>query len=63
VLRTATEPMTVREIAAAVLAAKGVTDATHKQVRDLEAGLRSSLENNAARPSNASAKAFRSGGR
>lgn len=38
--------MTVREIAAAVLAAKGITDITKKQLRDLEAGQRSSLEHN-----------------
>jgi hypothetical protein len=49
VLRTAAAPMTVREIAAAVLATKGIADATKKQLRDLEAGLRASLENNAGK--------------
>lgn len=46
VLRTAMAPMTTREIAATILATNQITDATHKQARDLEAGLRSSLENN-----------------
>lgn len=44
VLRAAKEPMAVREIVDALLAAKGVTDATAKQYRDLQAGLRASLE-------------------
>jgi hypothetical protein len=44
VLRAAKEPMTVREIVDALLAAKGVTDATAKNYKDLQAGLRASLE-------------------
>jgi hypothetical protein len=47
VLRTATAPMTVNEIAKAVLAAKGVKDATRKQFLGIEAGVRASLENHA----------------
>ena len=43
VLRTATGPMTVREITAAVLAAKGVTP-DKRQRLGVEAGIRSSLE-------------------
>jgi hypothetical protein len=42
-LRAAEGPMTVREIVDAILAAKGVTDATEKQYRDLQSGLRASL--------------------
>jgi hypothetical protein len=49
VLRTATAPVTVREITATILAAEGITGATAKQCRDLEAGVRSSLENHAGR--------------
>jgi hypothetical protein len=44
-LRAATEPMTVREIADAVLAAKDVTDATAHQHEMLQQAVRSSLEN------------------
>lgn len=47
VLRTATGPMTVREITDAVLAAKGVTDADKRQRLGVEAGIRSSLEDHA----------------
>jgi hypothetical protein len=49
VLRTATAPMTVTEIAKAMLAAKGVTEPTRKQRCGIEAGVRCSLENNAAK--------------
>jgi hypothetical protein len=52
VLRTAAAPMTVKEIADAVLAGRGITETTSKQRRDLEAGLRSSLESNAGRTVN-----------
>jgi hypothetical protein len=44
VLRAAQAPMTAREIIDAMLAARGVTDATLKQRNDLQAGLRASLE-------------------
>jgi hypothetical protein len=43
-LRTAQGPMTSREIVVALLASKGVT-ATREQSRNLEAGIRSSLDN------------------
>jgi hypothetical protein len=46
VLRKATAPLTAREIMGAVLAARGITSATDKQRRDLEGGIRASLENN-----------------
>jgi hypothetical protein len=36
--------MTVREMVGAMLASKGVTEPTAKQYRDLQAGLRASLE-------------------
>jgi hypothetical protein len=39
----------VREIVDAILAAKGVTNATAKQRAGLEAGLRASLENHAGK--------------
>jgi hypothetical protein len=42
-LRAAPGPMTVRELVDAILAVKGITDATAKQHKDLEAGLRASL--------------------
>jgi hypothetical protein len=45
-LRTAVAPLTVRELADAVLAAKGITDATERQHEMLQQALRSSLENN-----------------
>jgi hypothetical protein len=44
-LRKATAPLTAREIVLAMLAAKGVTDATPKQIRDLVCGVQSSLAN------------------
>jgi hypothetical protein len=44
-LRDAAGPVTVRELADAVLAARGVTDATPKQHEMLQQALRSSLEN------------------
>jgi hypothetical protein len=49
VLRTATGPLTVAEITAGVLAAKGVRDATDAQRRGVEAGIRSCLETNAGK--------------
>ena len=49
VLRTAPEPMTVRELARALLKAKGVAEPAAKQLRDLEGGLRAGLEHNAGR--------------
>jgi hypothetical protein len=49
VLRTASAPMTVREITAAVLAAKGIADADRRQRLGIEAGIRSSLEDHAAK--------------
>jgi hypothetical protein len=47
-LRTATAPMSVTEIASAMLAAKGVKPTT-KQRKGIEAGVRCSLENHAGR--------------
>jgi hypothetical protein len=44
VLRTATGPLTVGEITAGVLAAKGITAATDKQRHGVEARIRSCLE-------------------
>lgn len=49
VLRTATGPLTVAEIGAAVLAAKGIRDATAKQRNGIVAGIRSCLEANAGK--------------
>jgi hypothetical protein len=48
-MRAAQGPMTVREIADAVLATRGVTDATAKQVEMLQQAVRSSLENHAGK--------------
>jgi hypothetical protein len=48
-LRNATAPATVRELADAVLTAKGITDATERQHEMLQQALRSSLENNAGK--------------
>jgi hypothetical protein len=45
VLRVAAKPLTTREIVLAVLAAKGVTDATPKAIRDLGGAVQSSLRN------------------
>jgi hypothetical protein len=45
VLRKATAPLTAREIVLAMLAAKGVTDATPLQIRNLVGGVQSSLAN------------------
>jgi hypothetical protein len=44
-LRAAGKPLTVRELALAMLAAKGVTDAPPKAVRDLFGAVQSSLRN------------------
>ena len=44
VLRTAAQPMTVREVTEAVLAAKGITEADKRQWLGIEAGIRSALE-------------------
>jgi hypothetical protein len=49
VLRAAPGPMTVREIADAVLAARKITDATADQRKGIEAGLRASLEDHAGK--------------
>jgi hypothetical protein len=49
VLRTATGPLTVAEIGAAVLASKGVLNATAKQRNGIVAGIRSCLETNAGK--------------
>ena len=49
VLRSVTGTLTVREIADAILAAKGVKNATAKQHAGLQAGVRSSLENHAGK--------------
>jgi hypothetical protein len=49
VLRKATGPLTVAEITAGVLAAKGIRDATDQQRRGVEAGIRSCLETNAGK--------------
>jgi hypothetical protein len=49
VLRTATGPLTVGEITAAVLASKGIRDATAKQRNGVAAGIRSCLESNAGK--------------
>jgi hypothetical protein len=49
VLRTATGPLTVAEITAGVLAAKGIRDATAKQRNGVAAGIRSCLETNAGK--------------
>lgn len=45
VLRKAEGPLTVREIAERMVALKGVTDATPKQIRDLAAASLTSLRN------------------
>jgi hypothetical protein len=44
-LRESGKPMTVREIIEAMLAAKGVSDAPPKAVRDLQGGVMASLRN------------------
>ena len=49
VLRTATGPLTVAEITAGVLAAKGIRGATDKQHNGIAAGIRSCLETNAGK--------------
>jgi hypothetical protein len=48
-LRTATAPMTVKEITDTIVAAKGIADATDKQRLNLESGVRASLETNAGK--------------
>ncbi len=48
-LRAAQGPLTVREIANAVLAAKGITDASKRQWAGIEAGIRASLESHAGK--------------
>lgn len=48
-LRGATGPMTVREIALAVLASKGVQEPQAKAVKSLEGGIRASLDNHAGK--------------
>jgi hypothetical protein len=49
VLRTAEGPLTSREIAEAMLAAHGVTDASRKAVSDLAGSVQSSMTNNDGR--------------
>jgi hypothetical protein len=44
-LKTATAPLTVREIALAVLAGRGETEPATKVIRDLEGGIRACLSN------------------
>ncbi|MGC1464582.1 MAG: hypothetical protein WA792_02510 [Pseudolabrys sp.] len=46
VLRTAEKPLSAREIVKAMLAAKGVTDAKPKAIRDLIGSVNASLKNN-----------------
>jgi hypothetical protein len=48
-LRANSGPLTVRELVDAILAAKGLTDATVKQHRDLQAGLQAPLEGHAGK--------------
>ena len=48
-LRTATKPLTARDIMLGMLAARGVTEATPHQVRVLTNGLMRSLMNNRGR--------------
>ena len=45
VLRIATEPMTVAEIGAAVLAAHGVLDASKEEAQTIALGIQHSLKN------------------
>ena len=45
VLRNAERPLTAREITERILAARSVTDATPKEIRDLVGGIQSSLRN------------------
>ncbi len=49
VLRTTERPLTAREIANRMLAAKGITDATLKQARLLTAAVKTSLSNHAGK--------------
>jgi len=49
VLRKAAGPLTVTEIMAAVLAAKGIRDATTRQRQGVAAGIRACLENAAGK--------------
>ncbi len=49
VLRNATEPLTVAGVTAAVLEAKDITNATERQRKGIEAGIRSCLETNAGK--------------
>jgi hypothetical protein len=49
VLRKATVPLTVAEIVDAMMAGKGIRDATDKQRDGLQAGVRCSLENHAGK--------------
>ena len=48
-LRASQAPMTVTEIVRAMLTAKGIRDATTKQRKGIEAGVRCSLENHAGK--------------
>jgi hypothetical protein len=49
VLRTATGPLTTRQIAERMVKAHGVTDAPRKAVRDLAGGVQASLRNHEGR--------------
>jgi len=44
VLRTATEPLTTRQIAEAIIAGHGIKDATSKQILGVAAGLQKTLQ-------------------
>jgi hypothetical protein len=48
-LRTAPRPLTVAQITNGVLAASGIKDATERQSRGIEAGIRACLERNAGK--------------
>jgi hypothetical protein len=48
VLRTATEPMTAKEIASGVPAAASITDASQAQIRELPGSVNASLRNHEA---------------
>jgi hypothetical protein len=49
VMRTAAAPMTVTEIAKAVMSAANITGATKRQRLRIEAGIRSALEGHAGK--------------
>lgn len=49
VLRKAAGPLTVSEVTAAVLGGKGIKDATARQRKGIESGIRACLETNAGK--------------